>query len=74
MSEEKEAQRKAGLALVGKLVFFRHRPEGVGVALVTACDPEGMVELQGMAGKFAPHLFEVADGDAGPLDELPGSP
>ena len=54
-------QREQGLAILGKLVVFVHRPVGVKPRLVVSCDRDGMVELLGWEGsKFAPHLFAVA--------------
>ena len=53
-------QRALGLSLVGRLVLFRHRPAGVPPAMVFSCDKDGMLELVGWVGYFAPHLFDVA--------------
>ena len=53
--------RRLGLSLVGKRVLFLHQPVGVVPAVVMSCDPDGMVELMGWSGKFAPHLFQVVE-------------
>ena len=50
-------QREAALALVGKLVRFGHRddvPENYNLVLRAI---NGMVEIDGFSGEFAPHLF-----------------
>jgi hypothetical protein len=53
-------QRALGLSLLGKLVLFAHEPAGVAPTMVISCDKDGMVELLGMSGKFAPQLFKLA--------------
>ncbi len=46
-------------SLVGKKVRFRHDPPGVGARLVTEATSDGMIEIEGFGGQFAPHLFAV---------------
>ena len=58
------AQRDLGANLVGKYVYFAHRPAGVEAARVLRVTVDGLVELEGWAGGFAPHLFVLADGAA----------
>jgi hypothetical protein len=60
LSEDEAAQKDAALALLGRRVFFAHRPEGIPAARVTTVTG-GMVCLEGWAGEFAPHLFVVAE-------------
>jgi hypothetical protein len=50
-----------GLHLLGNRVRFRHLPPGTGV-LCTDLHDNGMVEIEGLPGQFAPHLFEI-DGE-----------
>jgi len=50
-------KRAAALALIGKMVRFAHQPDRlVNYYRVTAVVGD-MVELDGWAGQFAPHLF-----------------
>ncbi|HZC23343.1 MAG TPA: hypothetical protein VE866_08390 [Candidatus Binatia bacterium] len=59
VTDEIELQRKAAAALVGKRVRFAHdsdRPENYFYVTLAR---NGMVELEGMAGEFAPQLFIV---------------
>lgn len=44
----------------GKLVRFRHMGASDGRRLL-AVTWDGMVEVEGFGGEFAPHLFEVID-------------
>lgn len=53
------AQKKAGLALIGRAVCFAHQPDGPAHQ-VQAIGWNGMVTLRDMAGEFAPHLFVLA--------------
>ena len=57
-----KAQWELGYSLLGKTIRFRHMPAGSGHRCF-ACNFEGMVELEGMVGEFAPHLFVVDEGD-----------
>ena len=58
---EMKAQWEAGAALLGNKVRFHHWPPGSGI-ICTTLYFDGTVELQGMRGLFAPHLF-VIDGE-----------
>lgn len=54
----------AALALVGKLVIFRHwvgQPQSENPPMRVKAADKGMVELQGFVGRFAPHLFVVVE-------------
>ena len=64
---EMKAQWEAGLALLGNKVRFHHWAPGSG-KICTTLYFDGMVELQDMAGQFAPHLLTI-DGErtAAPL-------
>lgn len=49
-----------GLKLFGQEVYFHHQgPEQAHRCTVLHCD--GKVELEGMTGQFAPHLFRIVD-------------
>jgi hypothetical protein len=54
-------QKIRACELIGRKVFFANRPNGVKPALVTTVHWDGMVELEGWPGRFAPHLFVLAD-------------
>ncbi len=54
------AQKKAGVALLGKEVTFRHQPDGP-YKKVQSIGWNGMVMIEGFVGEFAPHLFKVKD-------------
>jgi hypothetical protein len=43
--------------LLGRRVWFHHEPEIEPGHLVTRITDEGLVELEGWSGQFAPHLF-----------------
>lgn len=45
--------------LVGKRVKFNHQRDLPESHLVTRATSDGLVELEGWAGAFAPHLFAV---------------
>lgn len=47
--------------LLGNKVRFNHMPPGTG-RICTKINSDGMVEVEGMAGRFASHLFEI-DGE-----------
>lgn len=49
----------AGAALYGHLVRFNHQPQGPLYRVKTLYG-DGMVEIDGLPGKFAPHLFTIA--------------
>ena len=59
MSADDLAQKKAGLALIGRAVCFAHQPDGPA-HVVQAVGWNGMVTLGNMVGEFAPHLFVLA--------------
>jgi hypothetical protein len=46
-------------ALVGKRVRFAHTPDREEFYTVVTGARNGMVELDGWVGEFAPHLFAV---------------
>jgi hypothetical protein len=54
-------QLQAGQRLLGNKVRFHHWQPGTGI-LCTKVYTNGMVELHGMGGAFAPSLFEI-DGE-----------
>lgn len=60
MSEADLKQKIDGIELLGKYVRFVHR-QFDGPRRVIGCGPTGMVEIEGMSGEFAPHLFTVAE-------------
>ena len=63
MPAEDLARKKLALELPSQ-VCFAHMP--TGPAYRVACIHwNGMVELDGMAGAFAPHLFVAPTGEAG---------
>ena len=53
-------QRAAGFKLLGNLVRFAHQSGGP-YYLVVSIDKNGMVEVLGMTGLFAPHLFVLVE-------------
>jgi hypothetical protein len=53
-------QRAAAFKLLGNLVRFAHQPEGPYYLCVSA-NKDGMVEVLGLSGVFAPHLFVVVE-------------
>jgi len=58
---ERDAQRRHAEALVGRAVqFFDQCGDGHPVFWVVRATSDGMVQLDGLAGLFAPHLFVVA--------------
>jgi len=59
MSAEDREQKKVALSLLGKDVYFAHRPEEI--YRVQAVSYNGMVSISGMVGEFAPHLFKVKE-------------
>lgn len=46
-------------ALVGRAVRFKHQGDEAAYRVIRAID--GMVELDGLVGRFGPHLFVVLD-------------
>lgn len=56
-----EDQLALGRRLLGNVVRFNHMPPGSG-HLCVSMDRDGMVEIEGFSGFFAPHLFEI-DGE-----------
>jgi len=59
LSAEDLEQKKVALSLLGKDVYFAHRPEEF--YRVQAVSRQGMVSISGMVGEFAPHLFKVKE-------------
>ncbi len=59
-SMEMEAQFNLGLKLLGRKVRLAHLPTGTGKTCITLYH-DGMVEIEGMAGRFAPHIFAIDD-------------
>ena len=53
------AQKKLGLALIGKRVCFAHQPNGPSHR-IQSVGWNGMVTLDDMTGEFAPHIFVLA--------------
>lgn len=60
MPPEDLARKKDGMRLIGRKVHFNHVLNGKAY-LVNTLHWNGMVELEGMDGEFAPHLFTLAD-------------
>jgi hypothetical protein len=54
---------KLGAELIGKYVVFRYTAELVNAhpIRVAALKSNGMIELEGWAGEFAPHLYVVVE-------------
>ncbi len=61
LTVDEAAQKAVALRLLGRKVVFAHRPEGVEPARVTTVHWDGMIELEGWSGEFAPHVFLLAD-------------
>ena len=60
MPREDLERKKLALKIIGKRVRFRHMVYDVGPSYrVSSVAWDGMVELEGMVGEFAPHLFVV---------------
>lgn len=61
MSDADLKQKDAGQKLLGKDVMFAHQvnDKTASVYRVYACGWSGMLELHGLAGEYAPHLFVV---------------
>jgi hypothetical protein len=56
--EQIRKQRLAAADLVGKYVRFAHMPEEIKPTPIRVTGARnGMIELEGWAGEFAPHLF-----------------
>lgn len=64
---ELETQLELGRRLYGNKVRFHHWPPGTGIKC-TKLYANGMVELHGMTGQFAPSLFEIDEVIAVPLE------
>ncbi len=58
ISDEMAAQKDLAYSLLGKDLWFAHRQEGE-IFRIQSIGHDGMVELRGMVGQFAPHLFVV---------------
>jgi hypothetical protein len=59
--QERHERRQAALAILGHLVRFNHEPDTAIPRLCCRMSGDGMVEVLGMTGLFAPHLFKRAD-------------
>ena len=60
MTEEQKSQRDAAIELLrAGWVRWNHQPEGKPM-MVTLVTKDGMIELLGWSGQFAPHLFVAA--------------
>lgn len=57
-----------GLRLVGNVVRFNHMPPGSGRLCLRVCT-NGMVEIEGFPGQFAPFMF-VIDGEVAAVPVL----
>lgn len=66
--DEGEDQLIQALRLFHNMVRFNHMPPGTG-RLCTAVHADGMVEIEGMTGHFAPHLFQI-DGEVATVPVL----
>jgi hypothetical protein len=55
--DELQERRELAASLLGKQVVFRHLPPTLMPARVLAVSDDGMVEVEGLAGEFAPDLF-----------------
>ena len=55
---ELQEQRRLGLSLYGNLVRFHQQPAETA-RKCTRVFPNGMVEVEGYSGIFAPHLFTI---------------
>ncbi len=58
ISDEIAAQKDLAFSLLDKDLYFAHMREGVPFR-IQSIGHDGMVELRGMVGQFAPHLFVV---------------
>ena len=62
IENEIKAQIELAQSLRGKFVRFNHESKtSPGYLVKTEITKDGMIELVGMAGQFAPHLFERVD-------------
>lgn len=59
MPAEDLERKKLALSLVEKPLRFHHMPEDSKPLYIQSVSFNGMVEIRGMAGEFAPHLFAV---------------
>jgi hypothetical protein len=59
------ARLKAAAELFGKRVRFAHMAEGEETYRVRSMHSDGMVEIDGLGGLFAPHLFVLVQGELG---------
>ena len=50
------ARKDQGIALLGKEVRFNHQPDGPWYRICSV-GFRGMVQIEGIPGEFAPHLF-----------------
>jgi tRNA-binding EMAP/Myf-like protein len=57
MEQEIVDRKIQAQALLGKLVLFVHKPQGIRPAKVVEVTSDGMVVLEGWGAEFAPHLF-----------------
>lgn len=61
MAREDLDRKIAALKLLGKTVRFNHQQETGPDRRIGFVSWNGMVGVDGMAGEFAPHLFQVVD-------------
>lgn len=66
LTVEEAKQKDLAFTLLGKRVYFAHRPAGVEPVRVQAVSRDGMIEIAGFVGEFAPHLFVLAEEDPFP--------
>lgn len=60
LTDQQFQQKDKAISLLGKKVHFAHQtPENVHTVQAVVFD--GMIEISGMAGQFAPHLFKVVE-------------
>ncbi len=60
ISDKLAAQKDLAFSLIDKDLYFAHRREG-DTFRIQSIGHDGMVELRGMVGQFAPHLFVVKE-------------
>jgi hypothetical protein len=60
MPREDLERKKRALEIIGKKVRFRHQSEKGPDYLVQCVCWNGMIELEGLVGEFAPDLFVVS--------------
>lgn len=55
--QDKQREVEAASTLLGRLVRFAHQGDEAAYRVTAAID--GMVEIDGLPGRFSPHLFVV---------------